>query len=193
MDPIEAGLLFMLEALGADAGAVLLAAGDALSVRAERRWGEPLLRVSRELWDRAQGGARGPMLSPPVLAFPAMSGDRLVGLACVAVPAEGRTATVQDVTWLAQYLVQVAVSASVGARPARLAHIHESADPAAALMRMYERCDWNVAAMARRLSCTRKAIYAAARRYSVRIAARRSTSSTRPVVSAVVRPGSKSC
>lgn len=180
MDPIEAGLLFMLESLGADAGAVLLADGSALSVRAERRWGEPLLRISRELWRQAQGGLRGPLVSPPVLAFTGATGDRLIGLACAALPAEGRllaegrTAAVHDISWLAQYLVQVAATTPAGgSRPAGLVHIHESADPAAALRRMLERCDYNVAALARRLSCTRKAIYAAGRRYSVRIAARR--------------------
>lgn len=173
MDPIEAGLVFALKMIDGDTGAVLLGAGERLDVRAERMWAPPLLAVSRDLWARALAGARGVLLSPPVIAFPAITEGRLAGLLCVAVPPHGRPAAMQDMETFAQFLVRQAVDNPAPLPAAGLAMIHLAADPAAALVKLLERHRWNVSSLADELQCTRKAIYAAARRYNVRLVARR--------------------
>jgi hypothetical protein len=175
MDTLEAGLIFSIRAVGAEAGAVLL--GDAsgeLRVAAEHMWAPRLLSEARDLWHTARGGAHGPLLSHPVLALPVEADGRLVGLLCLSLPERptGRPTRIEDLGALARLLIDSALDPIPQASKG-LAVIHQAADPKRALLRCLERSEWNVSALARDLGCSRKAVYEAAERYGVRIGGRR--------------------
>lgn len=175
MEPLEAGLSFALELVGAEAGALLLSdPQEHLIVVAERMWATGRMTASEELWRRAQSGVRGALLASPVLALPVEIAGRLSGMLCVQLPERtaAAPARVDDLGVLAGMLVTLAAS---GPRPRPrpgLALIHEAADPATALKRLLDTARGNVSQLARDLGCTRKAIYAAAERYHVRLAQR---------------------
>lgn len=169
-DSIEAGLMFGLSLAGAESGAVLVSAGEELTVRAQRMWAPPLLETARELWVRLCAGDDGPLLDTPVLAFPGRVSGHLAGLFCVALPSgPGCRVSFSAVSAFAHILVAQAVQPTMRGRAAGLKLIRDAADPAAVLVRLLERHRWNVSSLADELGCTRKAIYAACRRYRVTI------------------------
>lgn len=169
---LEAGLILVAEVVGADAIALLVTDGHGqLQVAADRMWAAGRLALSDDLWRRALAGATGPLLAPPVLGFPVELGGRMSGMLCVELPSrlDGPPARVADLNLLAHLLVDVALNGPRRRTPVGIEAIHKAADPAGAFMRKLATAHGNVSQMARDVGCTRKAIYAAAERYGVRL------------------------
>jgi hypothetical protein len=174
-DVLDAGLLLASEVAGADAVAVFIAESHGRPrLAAERMWAASRHACSERLWGQADAGADGPLLDPPVLALPVRVGAELVGMLCVEISEhlEGRATRVGELIALARILVEICVFGPRQRQPPSLAAIHRSADPAAALTSRLAVVHGNVSQLARNLRCTRKAIYAAAERYGVRLAHR---------------------
>lgn len=174
-DVLDGGLLLASEVAGADTAAVFVAEpGGRARLAAERMWAASRHACSERLWGQARAGADGPLLDPPVLALPVHIGGELAGMLCVEISEqlEGRATRVGELISLARILVEICVFGPRPRQPPSLAAIHRSADPAAALTSRLAFVHGNVSQLARNLRCTRKAIYAAAERYGVRLAHR---------------------
>ncbi len=172
---LEAGLLLASEVAGADTAAVFIPEPDGRPrLAAERMWADSRRTCSERLWRQARAGADGPLLDPPVLALPVHVGAELAGMLCVEISEqlEGRATRVGELISLARILVEICTFGPRQRQPLSLAAIHRSADPAAALTSRLAVAHGNVSQLARNLRCTRKAIYAAAERYGVRLAHR---------------------
>lgn len=169
MDPIEAGLHFVLSTFGAEAGAVLLADDSGLNVVMEVRFGTTWLERAEELWTRARARPTGPLLAPPLLAMAGGRNRRARGLVCVVLPPQGATADVADVEGTVRLLLDHAVAKDRRPVPEGLDVIHKSANPTGTLLKKLAGVNNNVSLLARTWACSRKAIYGLGERYGVDI------------------------
>lgn len=176
MNGTEHGLLFAIDLANA-AGAALLVRGNRPDqpprLALERLWSRTLMKIAVDLWQQAESGVRGTLVSGPVLALVAELDGQVGGLLCVALPPSPTMpvpACIDDLCALARLLTDTVLG---GPRPRvffriTIQAIHNSPDPGAVVERLFVENDGNLSGVARSVGVTRKTVYSLIERYKVK-------------------------